>query len=75
MGLSILIWPSSFWGISKADIASVMGSLCSVIAVNSVQSFLCLQAKYICGPEYRLVCMLCRNVQCGLLLKTRMSLF
>ena len=42
---------SSFWGISKADIASVMGSLCSVIAVTSVQSFLCLQAKYICGAS------------------------
>ena len=27
---------SSFWGISKADIASVMGVLCSVIAVTSV---------------------------------------
>ena len=42
---------SSFGGISKADIASVMGSLCSVIAVTSVQSFLCLQAKYICGAS------------------------
>ena len=28
-----------------------MGSLCSVIAVTSVQSFLCLQAKYICGAS------------------------
>ena len=42
---------SSFWGISKADIASVMGSLCSVITVTKVCSFLCLQAKYICGAS------------------------
>ena len=28
-----------------------MGSLCSVITVTSVQSFLCLQAKYICGAS------------------------
>ena len=42
---------SSFWGISKADIASVIGSLCNVIAVTKVCSFLCLQAKYISGAS------------------------
>ena len=42
---------SSFWGISKADMVSVMGSLCNVIAVTKVHSFLYLQVKYICGAS------------------------
>ena len=36
-------------GISKADIASVAGSLCRAIAVTSVCNFLCLKARYIRG--------------------------
>ena len=51
MGLGILIWLLHFGVFQKADIASVMGSLCSVIAVTRVQSFLCLQGKYICGAS------------------------
>ena len=33
-------------GISKADIASIAGSLCRAIAVTSVHNFLCLKARY-----------------------------
>ena len=38
-------------GISKADIASVAGSLCRAIAVTSVCNFLCLKARYIWGAS------------------------
>ena len=34
-------------GISKADIVSVAGSLCRVMAVTRVLNFLCLKARYI----------------------------
>ena len=43
-------WHMSFasfvWGISKADIASIAGSLYRAIAVTSVHSFLCLKERY-----------------------------
>ena len=36
---------SLFWGSSNADMVSVGGSLCNVMAVTSVHNFLSLQAK------------------------------
>ena len=44
MGLDKLSLASLVLGISKADIASVPGSLCKVMAATNVCNFLCLQA-------------------------------
>ena len=38
-------------GISKADIASIAGSLCRAIALTSVYNFLCLKARYSWGAS------------------------
>ena len=40
---------SLFWGISKAVMASDMGSLCNVMVVTSVHNFLCLKVRHAWG--------------------------